>query len=345
MVTASMKTDKSRRMVCTGKALVWGCQRIGDVVMSIPAMKILRLHAPHLHVRYVTTFYARDLLSLTGLIDEVRPVRLKGGIRNYLRWHKLRREVGREDYDRVFLLGKLSRFRHRIAEVKGFASIADQPKGHKAERAARTIMAGLGQGDAEIPSPRIAIPQDNRVVQKFRGIGLDLRAAPYLVVHPGCNRLLRRGTPSEKLWPPEKYGPLFERLAGRHPELRIVVVGAKKEKRWVQQQLLRELPAGLRTIDAVGKTAVGELLHLLKRASVLLAADSGVMHLATMTATPLVALFGPTNEEETGPYGVGDRAIKIRAVDPKAAKQDPRCMEKISVEKVLEAIEIQLKLM
>ena len=57
--------------------------------------------------------------------------------------------------------------------------------------------------------------------------------------------------------------------------------------------------------SAAGETSLRELAALYKQASVLLTTDSGPMHLAAAVGTPVVALFGPTSPERTGPYGRG----------------------------------------
>lgn len=327
-------------------ALIWGRQRIGDVVMSIPALKILRKHAPRLKTRYVTTFYASELVRLTGLVDDVRCVRLKGGIRNFFRWWKLRREVSRGEYAPIFLLGKVSRYERKVGGVDQTVCIKDFPDGHTAERCANTIMAGLGLSEVDVPSPEVHIPDQPAITKKLDSFGLPARAH-YLVVHSGCNRVLRGSggaEGSEKLWPTEKYPPLFRRLREAHPELKLVLVGTESERPWIRRHLVEKLPPEVEPINLAGYTSIRETLQLLRHASALLCGDSGVMHLATMTGTPMVALFGPTDENSTGPFGVDQIALRIRAVPLEDAEKDPQCMDKISVEEVYHGLEEQLAL-
>ena len=59
-----------------------------------------------------------------------------------------------------------------------------------------------------------------------------------------------------------------------------------------------------------GATTVGLLPALLSRASLLITNDSGPMHVAAAVGTPIVALFGPTSADRTGPYGVGHAVLK-----------------------------------
>jgi ADP-heptose:LPS heptosyltransferase len=52
------------------------------------------------------------------------------------------------------------------------------------------------------------------------------------------------------------------------------------------------------------------LLALLRRASVVVAADTGPLHMAAALGTPCVGLYGPTRAERNGPYGAGHRTIR-----------------------------------
>jgi ADP-heptose:LPS heptosyltransferase len=51
---------------------------------------------------------------------------------------------------------------------------------------------------------------------------------------------------------------------------------------------------------------------VLRRASVLVAADTGPLHLAAAVGTPCVGLYGPTRAERNGPYGSGHRTLEGR---------------------------------
>ncbi len=327
------------------KALVWGAPRIGDVVMAIPALKLIRRHAPAMRLTFVTTSYASETIELTGLVDEVRPLRLKGGIWDLPRLRRLRREVRAGQYDRAFLFGKLTRFRRKIGEFEGSVSVDPDSAAHHAVRNAEAVMRGLGLGKVPVPGPQLEIAPDRAARERLRALGVAAEAS-LLVVHPGCNRIVRKGTAAgepEKIWPASKYGPLLARLHQRRPQLAVALVGARAERRWVQRNVLPSLPAGVEVVDLVGKTSIREAVQLLRLASVLLCSDSGVMHLGTVVDTPMVALFGPTDEGRTGPFGMGGRAIAVREMPLEQARTDTRCMERIGVARVHEAIEAQLR--
>jgi heptosyltransferase I len=60
--------------------------------------------------------------------------------------------------------------------------------------------------------------------------------------------------------------------------------------------------AKTKVINQVGKDTLPQLLALLSRARVLLAPDSGPVHMATMVGTPVIGLYAATNPARSGPY-------------------------------------------
>jgi lipopolysaccharide heptosyltransferase I len=60
-------------------------------------------------------------------------------------------------------------------------------------------------------------------------------------------------------------------------------------------------------------TDLDTLLALLRRASVLVAADTGPLHLAAALGTACVGLFGPTSAQRNGPYGPRHRTLSSDA--------------------------------
>jgi 3-deoxy-D-manno-octulosonic-acid transferase/heptosyltransferase-1 len=61
--------------------------------------------------------------------------------------------------------------------------------------------------------------------------------------------------------------------------------------------------------DLCGRTSLIELAALTRRATVVVANDSGPMHLAAALGRPTIALFGPTDPLRLGPYGQADGAV------------------------------------
>ena len=87
-------------------------------------------------------------------------------------------------------------------------------------------------------------------------------------------------------------------------------------------------------IPLMGKTSLLELAALEKAASVHVSSDTGPLHIANAMKTPIVALFGPTMPQRSGPYGNLYSTV-LMAENPGHEDTD---MSTISVDQVLEEV-------
>ena len=102
-----------------------------------------------------------------------------------------------------------------------------------------------------------------------------------------------------KQWPIESYAALANRLAGAG--LGGIVVGTGPDQDIARR--IVEAAASTRWTSAIDVGSILVSAELLRRASAAVSNDSGAMHLAAAVGTPLVAPFGPTHPEWTGPRG------------------------------------------
>ena len=131
------------------------------------------------------------------------------------------------------------------------------------------------------------------------------RAAPdgahrgrLIALHPGATN------GAAKRWPL----PYWSALAGRllRDGAAVVLVGGPED-----QALARTIrdAAGGDILDVTGKTSLPELLALLERADALVSGDSGPVHLAVAIERPVVAIHGPTDPGESGPFRAARAAV------------------------------------
>jgi ADP-heptose:LPS heptosyltransferase len=107
-----------------------------------------------------------------------------------------------------------------------------------------------------------------------------------------------------KEWPAERFAKLIERLtaqAGLLPGARVAVFGGPAE-RATAEPVLRAIPPE-RRIDLVGTAELPVVAACLKRCTLYVGNDSGLMHMAVAAGIPTLGLFGPGNEERYGPSG------------------------------------------
>jgi ADP-heptose:LPS heptosyltransferase len=101
-----------------------------------------------------------------------------------------------------------------------------------------------------------------------------------------------------KRWPAEHYALLARSLADR--DITPVIIGAPNEADL--GAIIRHICP--RAIDLTGQTSLGELYAIAQGANVVIGNDTGPMHLAALSRTPCVILFGPDSDPAiTAPRG------------------------------------------
>jgi heptosyltransferase-2 len=165
-----------------------------------------------------------------------------------------------------------------------------------------------------------------------------------LAVAPGGARNVKQDM-AVKRWAPDRWAAVVGRLAAEHPDLRVAILGAPGDR--AEADVVRTaVPAG-RVLDLTGRTTVAEARAVVAAAAPGLVHDSGLLHVAATTETPVVAVFGPTDPGILCPRRPGVTAVWSPAL--RRACQDgrtgavracvtPCCMERVSVDTVLATV-------
>ena len=162
-----------------------------------------------------------------------------------------------------------------------------------------------------------------------------LEGARLVVIHPGT------GGPS-KLWRAERWARVADAL--QQAGARVVLTGGPGEEPLVEA-VAEQMPGP--TLSLAGRTSVGQLAALLRRAGVVLGVDSGPLHLAAAQGVPSAHLFGPGDAGRFGPWGDPARHVVLRAdlwcspcgvfaACPRGLAR-PECMDLIDVRRVADA--------
>jgi heptosyltransferase-2 len=190
------------------------------------------------------------------------------------------------------------------------------------------LLTPLGIDIKEIPFyPEIKINKD-QVSKKLREASdLDKK----IVIHVGAKKRYRD-------WGVENFASLIEEL--KQDNWNIFLIGKGKEEEQRGQYLRDRFNA----FDFTGKISIKELLFLITQSDVYFGADSGPLQLASLTKTPIVALYGPNIPEVSGPYRKENVTIIQLKLDcipcaQKSCKFDEvKCMRGIEVAEVFRAI-------
>ncbi|WP_255214011.1 glycosyltransferase family 9 protein, partial [Burkholderia pseudomallei] len=152
----------------------------------------------------------------------------------------------------------------------------------------------------------------------------------WLVVHPGASAASRR-------WPAERFADVVARVARYFDG--VAVTGGAHERALVETVCAR---AGKRVLPLAGALSIGELGALIEAADLLLANNSGPVHLAAALGTPVVDLYALTNPQHT-PWRVPSRVLNAdvpcrhcyRSVCDQPGHP---CLERVSVDDVVAAV-------
>jgi lipopolysaccharide heptosyltransferase II len=138
-------------------------------------------------------------------------------------------------------------------------------------------------------------------------------ASPWIVLQPGARWVNKR-------WPVEHYVELTRRLASARPHFKFAILGGD-EDRGLGAAIGRVDPQ--RCVDLTGRVSLPEMVEWIRLSELMIANDTGPMHVAAALGKPLVAIFGPTEPRRTGPYG--DLGAAVQANLPCVPCMKSRC--------------------
>ena len=297
---------------------------MGDIVQALPVLTALKESHPEAHVTWLLSRPFAGLLEGHPRLDEMvvfdrhefgrigRSARATASFIAFLEDLRRRRFTTVLDLQGLFRSGFLAAATGAPSRV-GFTKARE--------------MAPLFYTD------RVAAPEEMHAVDRYmalaRHVGLAApRATDHLPVAPEDraavrSRLAAEGVAADqpllvvaaharwetKQWPPERFAEVLDRLASE-AGARAVLVGSVAAAA-VGREVART--AKSRPIDLTNRTALRELVALIAEARAMVTNDSGPMHIAAAVGTPVVAIFGPTHPDRTGPRGPGHRVLAGRA--------------------------------
>lgn len=121
--------------------------------------------------------------------------------------------------------------------------------------------------------------------------------SPYLLVSPCSNPRLR----NFRNWSAEGYAAVIEH-AWRQRGLKTVLTGGGSTQEREMGERIRRLCEPAAVVDAIGNTSLKGLLALIEGARVVIAPDSGPVHMANALGVPVVGLYATTNPDRAAPY-------------------------------------------
>ena len=340
--TGRQKIDPSQ----INKILIIRLRRIGDIIMTTPAVSALRKGLPNAFISYLVEEPYRELVEGNPDLDKVIVIEKDQSKKSLL---KLIRQVRKEKFDvvldfhggpRASLVTWLSKARLKIGykiKYRNFIYHIKLPrkpqKGHfhSVENHLNFVRA-LGIHIDPPPPLYLPPPQKNEVkkVEKFVEEN-GLEGFKIVVIHISAGNEFRD-------WGKSNWVKLIHLLSKR-PQVKTVLIGAD-EDRMAEKKILKESKGSIHSL--VGKLNLREVRELISQSSLFVGPDSGPMHIAASTSTPIVALFGPTLPANFAPWEAIATLIE-KKLDCRPCKQrqcvheDFRCLRSITPEEVYQA--------
>ena len=276
---------------------------VGDAVMSLPVLAGLRRRFPDAALTVLAARRVAPLFAAQPGVAEVVPYPGGRG-----KWQVLWQLRGRFDLALALpnsLEAALGLWLLAVPLRVGYSSDARRPLLNVAV-SGRSRLAGLhtvyyylgllqALGEVAAFSPPALFLKDEELAaaaQLLADANLPGRG-PWVGLSPGA------AYGPAKRWPPARFGALGRALQ-QEADSRLVLLGGPEE-RLVAETVKEQLPRPV--LDLVGRTDLRQALGVLSRLKLLVTNDSGLMHAAAALEVPLVAIFGSTAPEATGPFG------------------------------------------
>ncbi|MBF0331103.1 MAG: lipopolysaccharide heptosyltransferase II [Candidatus Omnitrophica bacterium] len=331
--------------------LVVSVNWLGDVVFSTPVYRALKAAYPRAMITVLAVPRVKEVLELCPDVDQVIVYDEKKSFQGIGRMISMAWALRQRKFDAVFILRRSS------------------------VRTLMTWLAGIpvrvGYADNKWPGLLTCRVDDRgcdqmhrrdvylKVIETF-GVKVKDRSCYLEVGRDACERLAAKlrakglsgderivvlntgGNWALKQWLPERFAELAARLS-RELGLKVVLPGAASDLERVRS-IARA--SGVDPVILAGETDLKEMAALFKRAFAVISADSGPLHVASAVGANVVALFGPTRPEITGPCGQG--RIKVLQHDVKCNRgpcyylecPDNQCMKAISVDDVFQTFKV-----
>jgi heptosyltransferase-2 len=288
---------------------------IGDLVLSSPSLRAIRKGNPDANIHLLTSTDALPIAKNNRMVDQVTafPIRELRRNKKYLfNMIKLIWSLRRKQFTLVINLFRVSSWLGALKMGLLFLSLRTKVKiGHgkfgfglflsKSLPADTFDRRHVADGMLEMALQAGGIT-DGRGTEVFWGEGADAKwenlfadmpGEIFVGINPGGDRETRR-------WCPERFAAVAENIIEGFGA-RIILLGGPDETD-IAAHIENRLSSNALVSNLSGKIPLDELPCVISKLDLMITNDSGPMHIAAATKTPLVAIFGPGDPTINGPY-------------------------------------------
>ena len=299
-----------------GRALVVKLRHHGDVLLAAPVISVLKARAPQLEIDALVYDDTSPMLEGHPALSQLHLVgrkwRSERPLARLSQESKLFGRLKSRRYDLVVHLSEQPRgaWLARLLGARYSVAPAMPRRGRFWRRSFTHLFPLVGGGrrhqvELNLDALRrigVQPSMSERKVDFVPGVEAERRVqelvqGDFIHMHPASRWHF-------KCWPAGKNAELIDRLAadGHH----VVITSAPDELAFIDEIVKR---TASKPLSLAGQLSIKELGALTGRAKLFVGVDSMPMHLAAAMGTPTVALFGPSGENEWGPWNVQRRVV------------------------------------
>ena len=349
------------------KILIIRLRLIGDVVFTTPLIAALKRTFPSAHLSYLVEREAAPVVAGNPHLAEIIVTDRARGWRRLLADARLALRLRRARFDLVLDLhggprsawltlatGARARIGYDIQGRRGvYTRRVHRPRGlhprHSVLNQWDLLTAIDGwPNEAADPTrdPVYMAPSADAAAEvdaRLRQAGVR-DSDTLIVVHVSAGNPFRR-------WPEPAFVRLVAALAGHAPDRRVVLSSGPSDRAAaarIAAAASHQLGAASHRIVDCGELNLSELRTVITRSRLFVGGDTGPLHVAATTSTPVVGIYGPTLAERSAPWrdpriptaslhvdGLACRPCDQRVCEP----GDFRCLTTLHPERVIAAAE------
>lgn len=324
----------------------------------VPLIRALQAHSPSTRITWVIGKGAYPLVS--GLADEGVEFVVIDKPRRIGDYLDLRRRLAGRTFDALLCLQaswranwlypcisarrKIGYSADRARDFQRFF-VKEHISGHRPH-----LVDGFLQFGQQVGLPNNLQAEWRLPVDKAASEWADntLPAAGFVAVSPCASK-------AERDWPVDRYCSVIRTLLARKRGPVVLLGGNSEREKHMAATIVRDVASPTGLVNLVGATSLPRLVAALSRAKALLAPDTGAVHIANALGRPVVGLYAVAPAHRTGPYSNSEYCVDVfeRGVRELLGKDparipwsqrvhDPRAMSLISVEAVLDKLDLAL---
>ncbi len=335
---------------------------LSDIIHALPVLDYLHKVAPGMEIDWVVEESFQDILGGNPLISRLYAVRTKAWCgKPFAR--STREEIGSvkhalrsRDYDLVFdiqgtLKSGLVSWLSSAAKRIGFTREAlQQPVNllfttrqiparrqdyHSTDRYLRLVSVSFGKDFAtmKLSSDIATSPEDDEAARTLLATLAD-----------GLVFLFHYGTTWQaNSWCDEGWVGLGKALLERYPESTILMSWGSEQERTAVTRIASAIGTGARVLD---RFLLKEFAAVLKKVDLVVAGDTGPVHMAAAVGTPTVSLYRASDGRRRGPRGPGHAVVQssfdCSPCFRTECDRNEQCSRSITVDAMVRAVESAL---